>query len=87
MDFKIYQIFRSYFIQILQHTFNFFVIQKNLDQVFYIFIKGSPRWMFWPWHSVPEYFTQKIEITPKRLGIGIHNINKSRLINKFYIYI
>jgi hypothetical protein len=24
-----------------------------------------------------EYFTQKIEITPKRLGLGIHNVNKS----------
>jgi hypothetical protein len=26
-----------------------------------------------------EYFIQKIEITPKRLQIGIHNVNKSRL--------
>jgi hypothetical protein len=34
-----------------------------------------------------EYFTEKIEITPKWLGIGIHNVNKSRLRIKFYIYI
>jgi hypothetical protein len=33
-----------------------------------------------------EYFTEKIKITPKRLGIGIHNVNKSRLRIKFYIY-
>jgi hypothetical protein len=33
------------------------------------------------------YFIQKIEITPKRLGIGIHNVNKSDLKIKFYIYI
>jgi hypothetical protein len=26
-----------------------------------------------------EYFIQKIEITPKRLQIGIHNVNKSGL--------
>jgi hypothetical protein len=26
-----------------------------------------------------EYFIQKIEITPKRLQIGIHNVNKSAL--------
>jgi hypothetical protein len=25
------------------------------------------------------YFIQKIEITPKRLQIGIHNVNKSGL--------
>jgi hypothetical protein len=24
-----------------------------------------------------EYFIKKIEITPKRLQIGIHNVNKS----------
>jgi uncharacterized membrane protein len=34
-----------------------------------------------------EYFIQKIEITPKRLGIGIHNVNKSGLKINFYIYI
>jgi hypothetical protein len=34
-----------------------------------------------------EYFIQKIEITPKRLQIGIHNVNKSGLKIKFYIYI
>jgi hypothetical protein len=28
-----------------------------------------------------EYFTQKIEITPKPLGIGIHNVNKSSVAN------
>jgi hypothetical protein len=26
-----------------------------------------------------KYFNQKIEITPKRLQIGIHNVNKSGL--------
>jgi hypothetical protein len=26
-----------------------------------------------------EYFIQKIEITPKRLQIGIHNVNKNGL--------
>jgi hypothetical protein len=26
-----------------------------------------------------KYFIQKIEITPKRLQIGIHNVNKSCL--------
>jgi hypothetical protein len=26
-----------------------------------------------------EYFIQKIEITPKQLLIGIHNVNKSGL--------
>jgi hypothetical protein len=26
-----------------------------------------------------EYFIQKIEITPKRQGIGLHNVNKSGL--------
>jgi hypothetical protein len=34
-----------------------------------------------------EYFIQIIEITPKRLEIGIHNVNKSGLKIKFYIYI
>jgi hypothetical protein len=34
-----------------------------------------------------EYFSQKIEITPKGLEIGIHNVNKSGLKIKFYIYI
>jgi hypothetical protein len=34
-----------------------------------------------------EYFIQKIEITPKRLQIGIHNVNKSGLKIKFYIHI
>jgi hypothetical protein len=34
-----------------------------------------------------EYFIKKIEITPKRLQIGIHNVNKSRLKIKFYNYI
>jgi hypothetical protein len=34
-----------------------------------------------------EYFIQKIEITPKRLGIGIHNVNKSGLKIKFYMYV
>jgi alanyl-tRNA synthetase len=32
-----------------------------------------------------EYFIEKIEITPKRLEIGIHNVNKSGLQIKFYI--
>jgi hypothetical protein len=32
-----------------------------------------------------EYFIQKIEITLKRLEIGIHNVNKSGLKIKFYI--
>jgi hypothetical protein len=26
-----------------------------------------------------QYYIQKIEITPKRLQIGIHNVNKSGL--------
>jgi hypothetical protein len=30
-------------------------------------------------HKKKEYFIQKIEITPKRLGIGLHNVNKSDL--------
>jgi hypothetical protein len=34
-----------------------------------------------------EYFIQKMEITPKRLQIGIHNVNKSNLKILFYIYI
>jgi hypothetical protein len=34
-----------------------------------------------------EYSIQKIEITPKRLEIGIHNVNKSGLRTKLYIYI
>jgi hypothetical protein len=34
-----------------------------------------------------EYFIQKIEITPKRLEVGIHTVNKSGLRIKFYIYI
>jgi hypothetical protein len=34
-----------------------------------------------------EYFIQKIEITVKRLEIGIHNVNKSGFKMKFYIYI
>jgi hypothetical protein len=34
-----------------------------------------------------EYFIQKIEIAPKRLEIDIHNVNKSELKIKFYIYI
>jgi hypothetical protein len=34
-----------------------------------------------------EYFIKKIKITPKRLQIGIHNVNKSILKIKFYIYI
>jgi hypothetical protein len=34
-----------------------------------------------------EYFIQKTEITPKRLEIAIHNVNKSSLKIKFYIYI
>jgi hypothetical protein len=34
-----------------------------------------------------EYFIQKIEITPKRLEIGLHNVNKSGLRIEFYIYI
>jgi hypothetical protein len=33
-----------------------------------------------------EYFIQIIEITPKRLGIGIHNVNKSGLKIKLYIF-
>jgi hypothetical protein len=37
-------------------------------------------------HKKKEYFIQKIEITPKRLEIGIHNVNKSDLKIKFYIY-
>jgi hypothetical protein len=32
-----------------------------------------------------EYFNQKIEITPKRLEIVMHNINKSGPKIKFYI--
>jgi hypothetical protein len=32
-----------------------------------------------------EYFIQKIEITPKRLQIGIKNVNKSGVKIKFYI--
>jgi hypothetical protein len=34
-----------------------------------------------------EYFIQKVEITPKWLEIGIHNVNKSGLRIKFYIHI
>jgi hypothetical protein len=34
-----------------------------------------------------EYFIQKIEITVKRLEIGIDNVNKSGFKMKFYIYI
>jgi hypothetical protein len=34
-----------------------------------------------------EYFIQKIEIPPKRLEIGIQNVNKSGLKIKFYTYI
>jgi hypothetical protein len=33
-----------------------------------------------------KYFSQKIEITPKRLEIGIHNVNNSSLKIKFYTY-
>jgi hypothetical protein len=40
-----------------------------------------------PLKKEKEYFIQKIEITPKRLEIGIHNVNKSSLKIKFYIYI
>jgi hypothetical protein len=32
-----------------------------------------------------EYFIQKIEITPQRLEIGIHNVNKSGLKIKFLV--
>jgi hypothetical protein len=31
-----------------------------------------------------KYYIQKIEITPKPLKIGIHNVNKSGLTIKFY---
>jgi propanediol dehydratase small subunit len=31
-----------------------------------------------------KYYIQKIEITPKRLKIGIHNVNKSGLAINFY---
>jgi hypothetical protein len=34
-----------------------------------------------------KYFIQKIGITPKRLEISIHNVNKSGLKIKFYIHI
>jgi hypothetical protein len=43
-----------------------------------------------PNENVPlskEYFIQKTEITPKRLEIAIHNVDKSGLKIKFYIYI
>jgi hypothetical protein len=33
------------------------------------------------------YFIHKIEISPKRLEIGIHNVNKSGAKIKFYINI
>jgi hypothetical protein len=36
---------------------------------------------------IKKYFIQKIEITPKRLEIGIHNVNKSGFKIKFYTYI
>jgi hypothetical protein len=32
-----------------------------------------------------EYFIQKIEITPQRLEIGIHNVNKSGFKIKFLV--
>jgi hypothetical protein len=34
-----------------------------------------------------EYFIQKIEITPRRLGVGIHNVIRGGLRIEFYIYI
>jgi hypothetical protein len=38
-------------------------------------------------HLLHNILIQKIEITPKRLEIGIHNVNKSGLKIKFYIHI
>jgi hypothetical protein len=34
-----------------------------------------------------QYFIQNIEIMPKRLKIDIHDVHKSGLRIKFYIYI